>query len=240
MTRPILLIIIVTFLLVHPYYTVAYPRPFSFARSVTMIEDYKARRDINTVNTKLLFWKKPQEKKVPEATIRKKLYQAVQGLVEGAVRKGPRIMHHTLYWLTAYNALQSVRLNEYTSLHITPSDDDTPKNYFNTFNPVGVKGQLVSEVYSRLFYFARLRPRLLYSVGALLRALQLCTPLQTILDPSAGVGAGVNVCAMVAGSRWVQPAILGWATTKWIWVWLGARKVKGTYLPITVSISKSK
>ncbi|CAJ1938304.1 unnamed protein product [Cylindrotheca closterium] len=91
-------------------------------------------------------------------------------------------------------------------------------------------------MYSKLFVFARLRPRLLFSVGALLRALQLCTPFQKVIDPSIGVGAGVNLCAVLAGSRWVKPVVLGWATTKAIWVWLGARQMDRAFLPITLSI----
>jgi hypothetical protein len=71
---------------------------------------------------------------------------------------------------------------------------------------------------------------------SLLCRLQLCTPLGKVIDPSIGVGAGINACALLAGSRWVKPFILGWATTKWIWTWLGARQVDRAYLPITLSI----
>ena len=95
---------------------------------------------------------------------------------------------------------------------------------------------MVPSVYSKLFYFARLRPRLVFSVGSLLRALQLCTPLGRILDPSIGVGAGINLCAILAGSRWVKPLVLGWATTKYLWKWLGAERVGRAFLPITLSI----
>ena len=86
---------------------------------------------------------------------------------------------------------------------------------------------LPARVYSKLFYFAKLRPRLLFSVGALVRALQvslrkknaqesigtlfrisrhiirflqLCTPLQRIIDPGVGVGFGINFFAYLAGT----------------------------------------
>ncbi|VEU44158.1 unnamed protein product [Pseudo-nitzschia multistriata] len=60
---------------------------------------------------------------------------------------------------------------------------------------------VVREVYSKLFYFARMRPRLLYSIGALLRALSLCTPLRHLFDPTVGVGAGIHFFASLASSR---------------------------------------
>jgi len=63
------------------------------------------------------------------------------------------------------------------------------------------KQGVVREVYSKLFYFARMRPRLLYSIGALVRALSLCTPLKYLVDPSVGVGAGIHLFAYLAGSR---------------------------------------
>ena len=91
----------------------------------------------------------------------------------------------------------------------------------------------LGRIYSRVFFFARLRPRLLFSVGALFRGLQLCTPLQQVFNPSAGVGVGVNLCALLAGSRWVQPVVVGWAATREFWTCLGARKaVSYTHLTL--------
>ena len=91
-------------------------------------------------------------------------------------------------------------------------------------------------VYSSLFYFARLRPRLLFAVGALLRALQLCTPLQRIFNPSAGVGGGLHLCSMLAGSRWPSPVVLGWSVTRPFWEALGAQSPRGAQVPISISI----
>jgi len=34
----------------------------------------------------------------------------------------------------------------------------------------------------------------------------------------------------------VKPLILGWATTKAFWTWLGARPIEKAYVPITLSI----
>lgn len=141
-----------------------------------------------------------------------------RSLRTGIIAPGPRYFHELLYWATAADALQFVLFNEYS-------------NFLN-LSTVRAKPSM----YSKLFVFARLRPRLLFSVGALLRALQLCTPFQKVIDPSIGVGAGINLCAMLAGSRWVKPVVLGWATTKCAWVWLGARQMDRAFLPITLSI----
>lgn len=139
------------------------------------------------------------------------------------VTPGPKFLHHTLYWFTAADAIQSVLRDQYTDL-------------LGAVTTRPMENKVVPVVYSKLFYFARLGPRLLYAVGALLRALQCCTPLERILDPTIGVGAGINMCAMIATSRWIKPLILGWATTKFIWKWLGAQRVQRAYLPITLSI----
>mmetsp|Transcript_20255 Transcript_20255/g.42091 ORF Transcript_20255/g.42091 Transcript_20255/m.42091 type:complete len:248 (+) Transcript_20255:200-943(+) len=151
----------------------------------------------------------------------------INELVTGFVRRpSHRYCQHALYWITATDAVISVILNEY-------SDFSLPGASIAMLNE---KQGVVREVYSKLFYFARMRPRLLYSIGALLRALSLCTPLRYLLDPTAGVGAGIHFFAFLAGSRWVKPLILGWATTKAFWSWLGARPVDRAYVPITLSI----
>jgi hypothetical protein len=141
--------------------------------------------------------------------------------VTGDVRRpGPRVVHHILYWVTAADAVHSVFLNEYTSPSglwmVLPHLVAGPSASTERQHQHQHHQSLVPSVYSRLFYFAKLRPRLLYAIGALLRALQLCTPFRRVLDPTAGVGAGINLCALLAGSRWVKPLVLGWATTKWV------------------------
>jgi hypothetical protein len=153
--------------------------------------------------------------------------QAMEDLVSGTVKPGPQVLQHSLYWLTAVDAVLCVFLNEYSSILTFGMSRSTIRGNNNMVPMV---------LYSKLFYFAQLSPRLLYSVGALLRALQLCTPFRCILDPTIGVGAGINLCAIFVGSLWVKPLVLGWATTKWAWTWLGARQVEKAYVPITVSI----
>ncbi|KAG7367673.1 hypothetical protein IV203_030344 [Nitzschia inconspicua] len=165
----------------------------------------------------------------------KPFFQKVQSILGwyNNLRKGTvhqpctMVMQHILYWITAADAVHSLFLNEYSGLY---------GFLYSSSSALAERMSLVPSVYSKLFYFARLRPRLLYAIGALVRALQLCTPLRKVIDPCIGVGAGVNLCALLAGSRWVQPFVLGWATTKWLWTWLGACQVERAFLPITLSI----
>jgi len=114
----------------------------------------------------------------------------INELVTGFVRKpSHRYFQHALYWITAADAVISVILNEYCDLS------------FPGASIASEKQGVVREVYSKLFYFARMRPRLLYSIGALVRALSLCTPLRHLIDPTVGVGAGIHFFAYLAGSR---------------------------------------
>lgn len=159
----------------------------------------------------------PKNRKTTKNKPRNIFSRALRALTTGVISPGPAFVHHSLYWITAADAIQYVIFNEYSGF-------------------IRLANNPKSSVYSKLFVFARLRPRLLFSIGALLRALQLCTPFRKVIDPSIGVGAGVNLCALLAGSRWVKPVILGWATTKCAWVWLGARQLDRAFVPITLSI----
>lgn len=70
-------------------------------------------------------------------------------------------LQHVLYWITAADAVHSLFLNEYSGIYklLYASSTITERTH-----------ALVPSVYSKLFYFARLRPRLLYAIGALVRA----------------------------------------------------------------------
>mmetsp|Transcript_33087 Transcript_33087/g.51235 ORF Transcript_33087/g.51235 Transcript_33087/m.51235 type:complete len:233 (-) Transcript_33087:571-1269(-) len=162
-----------------------------------------------------------QRKRFSVSANMKKCQNFFDRLCRGDVEPWSRGVHHALYWLSALSALEAVRLNKYGTISSFHADS---------------KEALIPGVYKRLFYFARLRPRLLFCIGSLLRALQLCTPIVRIIDPSIGVGAGINLLAMICGSRWVKPLVLGWTLTRSFWTLLGAKKVEGGHLPITLSI----
>lgn len=122
----------------------------------------------------------------------------------------------------------------------------------------------IAAAYKAVFYFARLKPRLLFVVGACLRALQQTTVLQLVFDPSVGVGvrgrasklcttprptvaplsprashaqqAGLNILALMTSSRWPSPLLLGWATSKPFWVLLRAAPPSRTSIPISIHL----
>uniref|UniRef100_A0A7S2CCL2 Uncharacterized protein n=1 Tax=Florenciella parvula TaxID=236787 RepID=A0A7S2CCL2_9STRA len=130
-----------------------------------------------------------------------------------------------LFWLSTIDAVVAVARDDYDG-----------RTWLIPTKPAEYRGpDTIQKVYNSFFYFAKLRPRVVFSVGALVRALQLCTPIHRILNPSAGVGAGVNLAAMVAKARWVSPFVLGWSTTRRLWTTLGAAPPKGPGVPITVS-----
>lgn len=81
-----------------------------------------------------------------------------------------------------------------------------------------------------------MKPRVLFVVGATLRGLQLTTPAQHLFDPGVGCGAGLNVLALFAGSRWPAPIVLGWAITRGFWKVLGADRPKHFRVPIAVGL----
>merc|ERR1712087_883526 len=125
----------------------------------------------------------------PKTSIRRNGTEGVQFYDQ---RLSPR-RQRLLYILTAVNPSLAVLTNNYkTRVHLPV---------------IGIQAQdrmipPAATVYRTLFYFARLKPRLLFSIGAALRALQLSTALRFVFDPSTGVGAGLNLISLCAASRW--------------------------------------
>eukprot|EP00966_Prymnesium_polylepis_P166989 3860221-Prymnesium_polylepis.1 len=94
----------------------------------------------------------------------------------------------------------------------------------------------IAKTYNTLFYFARFKPRVAFTIGSMLRALQMTTAFQFVFDPVAGVGTGLNLICLFAGSRWPAVIVLGWAVTKQFWTILGARAPSGVPFPIQLSL----
>lgn len=129
-----------------------------------------------------------------------------------------------LYLLSAINPILALCSNQYsTRIRVPGSLADQ-------------KTSALAGVYRTLFYFARLKPRLMYSVGAALRALQMTTPIQFVFDPGAGVGAGLNMLAFASSSRWPAMLVLGWSLSKYMWRALGATPPPRSPVPITVAV----
>jgi len=79
-----------------------------------------------------------------------------------------RLARFALYWGSSIDSIQAVIANDYKKGWMS---------YVDAAEICGTKAQgarrYLPQVYSTIFYFARLRPRLLFSVGALFRALQV-------------------------------------------------------------------
>jgi len=130
------------------------------------------------------------------------------------------------YTLTALNPLIAVIFNDYSKML-------EPVKQIQTYTRL-------ARTYETIFFFARLRPRVSFAIGAILRGLQLTTALQYMFDPSAGVGFGLNLLCLFAKSRWPAVTVLGWSGTKIIWKMLGARPPVGPAVPITISMRKER
>ncbi|KAL1521233.1 hypothetical protein AB1Y20_020905 [Prymnesium parvum] len=139
----------------------------------------------------------------------------------------PRPCGRMLYLLSAVNPALAVLHNDYLRgvpvLLPRPASPKPPSSLART--------------YGTLFYFARLKPRVAFTIGAMLRGLQLTTAIQFVFDPVAGVGAGLNLMCLFAGSRWPAAVVLGWAATKQWWQFLGAYSPSSVPFPIRLSLS---
>ena len=132
-----------------------------------------------------------------------------------------------IYVATAINPALSVIGNEYTSV-LWLRRSKTP-----------VQGATaVNQIYRSLFYFAKLKPRLLFVIGACVRALALTTVIELVFDPPIGVGAGLNLLALGVAAQWPAPLVLGWAVSKPLWRMLRAEKPeKGKRVRVPVGLA---
>jgi hypothetical protein len=136
----------------------------------------------------------------------------------------------TAYIVTSINPVISVWSNVYTQV------DHPITRAFRAARP-GDAHAPAAAVYRTLFYFARLKPRLLFVIGSCLRALQLTTVAHLVFDPTVGVGAGLNLLAFMTCSQWPAPLVLGWAVSKPAWKLLRAEPPQGqVQVPIRVQL----
>merc|ERR1711933_569315 len=90
-------------------------------------------------------------------------------------KRFPTWLCRIAYITSAVNPFLSVMENDYTGIRRF-----RPLLEWRRKNPVRA---MPHSVYTSLFYFARLKPRLLFTIGACLRALQQTTLLQYLLIP---------------------------------------------------------
>ncbi|CAB9504468.1 expressed unknown protein [Seminavis robusta] len=141
----------------------------------------------------------------------------------------PRAWARTLYIFSAFNPFLAVFFNDYS--------------HMVEFAPHMQSAQhirVLAKTYQTLFFFARLKPRVSFAIGAALRALQLTTAFQYVFDPTIGVGFGLNLLCLYAKSRWPATIVLGWAISKPLWKVLGANPPSGLPVPITISLKPNK
>ena len=65
-------------------------------------------------------------------------------------------------------------------------------------------------------------PRHLFTLGAGLRMIQLCTNLKNAFDPSVGICALVNLGAIFGSAKWISKIVLGWTISPIAWRVFGA------------------
>ena len=66
-------------------------------------------------------------------------------------------------------------------------------------------------------------PRTLFLTGALARGLSQTTRLKYVFSPTIGVGALINVGALIFQERWIRNIVIGWYTSGSLWTLVGAR-----------------
>lgn len=137
----------------------------------------------------------------------------------------PRKFARLLYIITALNPALAVVFNDYTKM-------------LRPFRPLKTQQHALARTYGTLFFFARLKPRVAFAIGAMLRALQLSTALRYVFDPAVGVGLGLDLLSLFARSRWPATIVLGWSITAPAWKILGACPPSSLPVPISISMPR--
>ena len=127
----------------------------------------------------------------------------------------PRIWSRIFYSISALNPFLAVVFNDYTRMVLL-----APR----------------SRPSYPLIFFTRLKPRVSFAIGAILRALQMTTAFQYVFDPTIGVGLGLDLVCYLAQSRWPATIVLGWSVTPRLWHALGAAPPSSRPVPISISM----
>jgi len=126
-----------------------------------------------------------------------------------------RVARRSLFAITVINPTLAVWSNDYDARRIKHSFGLVSLPFGQGSGTPTMTGWL-----PKLISLA-LRPRVMFSLGALLRALQLTTPMRWIFDPSCGIGAGVNLLCWWSNAEWPAALVLGWVTSPPFWSVLG-------------------
>ena len=110
----------------------------------------------------------------------------------------------TLFSATSVNPALAVIFNDYERRAIRP---------LQTTLPAGLPRLLSA--------FVSMKPRVMFTIGALLRALQLTTPIRWVFDPTCGIGAGINLLCYWSNAKWPAAIVLGYMVSLPFWSALG-------------------
>jgi hypothetical protein len=135
-----------------------------------------------------------------------------------------RRARRSLFVLSSVNPALAVLSNDYKARRI-----DQVLGIAVPTADVGLTG--ISGVAPWLFSVV-LRPRVMFTIGALLRVLQLTTPLRWLFNPSCGIAAGTNLLCLWSNSAWPATIVLGWVTSPALWAALGDESPDTPPVPI--------
>jgi len=121
-----------------------------------------------------------------------------------------RLLCRFAFAFSAANPVFSVLANEYTFIRDPASSYIVSRARARASDPEETLRRLVTGV-------GAVKPRRLFVVGAVLRGLQLHSPLRHFFDPPSHFGAGLNLLALFDGVAWPASFTLGWAASQWWW-----------------------
>lgn len=144
-------------------------------------------------------------------------------LIVGAV-PWRRTARRSLCVVTSINPALAVLYNDYDAHRI-----DTNR-MFRQLSPTSPTQP--STALPKWLFSVGMRPRVMFTIGTVLRALQLTTPLKWVFDPSSGIAAGINLLCLWSGSKWPATIILGWVASPPFWRALGTDGPTAQPIPI--------
>ena len=99
---------------------------------------------------------------------------------------------------------------------------DTARDFEKQINPSQNQRGKSSPIMTSMFVI--FNPREIFALGAFARALQICTPIQFIFDPSVGTAALIVYGALniMRRGKWFAYFVIGWTSTPRLWKLFGA------------------
>ena len=121
-----------------------------------------------------------------------------------------RWLGRALYALTVVNPFFSVLADDYTFVRDAARSFALARKRIVPFDNSEKLRELVTGV-------GAIKPRRLFVLGAVLRGVQLNSPLVRAFDPPATFGVGINMLSLIDGVAWPAAMLLGWAVTAPWW-----------------------